>query len=349
MLTSADGSPDPTRDLADAADRWAAAHLPGLLEEAGRQAAEAVTAVLRRTMVDAALRQAASTLGGAPASGDGAAPVSGRIVSSTGAEVGRSDGATTRHRLGACYVFAVMAAGDAGSVDVSAPSVRLATVDDMAALVTDVDAVDYGPDRIQELLGDQKWVEERARAHDRVISAAMACGPVLPFRFLTVVRTQDDVEELLRRHAHSLRDGLSCVAGRQEWGVRILLDRRVMARALDGASASAPPSTGAAWLAARQRRQRIEDEMDAVASRLVDECHQRLSDCAERTALRPAGRQHDAEAGDTLLNASYLVAEDAVADFRVVAGELGERHDEIGLRVELTGPWAPYSFVEIQL
>jgi hypothetical protein len=43
-----------------------------------------------------------------------------------------------------------------------------------------------------------------------------------------------------------------------------------------------------------------------------------------------------------VLNAAYLVGEPELDEFRAALAGF----DPTGLRVELTGPWAPYSFTE---
>ncbi|MER6596745.1 GvpL/GvpF family gas vesicle protein, partial [Micromonospora purpureochromogenes] len=44
-----------------------------------------------------------------------------------------------------------------------------------------------------------------------------------------------------------------------------------------------------------------------------------------------------------VLNGAYLVETAGVAGFAALVRELADRHPEI--RLELTGPWPPYSFV----
>jgi hypothetical protein len=45
-----------------------------------------------------------------------------------------------------------------------------------------------------------------------------------------------------------------------------------------------------------------------------------------------------------VLNAAYLVERERVGEFAGLADRLAA--DETGIRVEVTGPWAPYSFVD---
>ena len=46
-----------------------------------------------------------------------------------------------------------------------------------------------------------------------------------------------------------------------------------------------------------------------------------------------------------LLNGAYLVASAKVERLRELVQQLTERHRDLGVRIELTGPWPPYNFV----
>jgi Gas vesicle synthesis protein GvpL/GvpF len=46
-----------------------------------------------------------------------------------------------------------------------------------------------------------------------------------------------------------------------------------------------------------------------------------------------------------LLNGAYLVERSTAAEFAALAKELDARDREIGLALELSGPFAPYNFV----
>lgn len=46
-----------------------------------------------------------------------------------------------------------------------------------------------------------------------------------------------------------------------------------------------------------------------------------------------------------VLNGAYLVHGSRVEDFKAAVEELGDAHRELGLELELAGPWPPYNFV----
>ena len=46
-----------------------------------------------------------------------------------------------------------------------------------------------------------------------------------------------------------------------------------------------------------------------------------------------------------VLNGAYLVERSSAGKFAALAKELDARHRQIGLALELSGPFAPYNFV----
>ena len=153
---------------------------------------------------------------------------------------------------------------------------------------------------------------EALLAHDRVVEAAMARGPVLPLRFGTVLADESRLaDELRARRAEFLR-GLELVRGRVEIGLRAVAKRT-------GAS------TGRAYV-----------EGLLQARRAGRDLHAPLAELAVASRLR--------ERGAGPLTASYLVDRVEATSFRARAEELAAARDE--LSVVVTGPWPPYSFAE---
>ena len=74
--------------------------------------------------------------------------------------------------------------------------------------------------------------------------------------------------------------------------------------------------------------ERIDDELCALA--------------ATRRLHRPQDPQLSGERGWMVLNAAYLVDDERAEDVRTAVTHLAGQRPEI--RLQLTGPWAPYSF-----
>ncbi|TMR97962.1 GvpL/GvpF family gas vesicle protein [Nonomuraea basaltis] len=245
----------------------------------------------------------------------------------------------------AVYLYAVTESRHAALprlAGVSGSPVRVVEHAGLAAVVSTVPLSEYGERALRENLENLAWLEATARAHHAVVRAVAALAPTAPVRLATVFHDDRRVGELLAERQPGIRQALSRVAGRAEWGVKVYGTAQVGPLSRTGDEGSRP---GTAYLRRRgaQRRGR-EDAARSLADR-AEQAHDRLASHAiachrHRLQDRRLSR-HD---GVMALNAAYLI-EDSHA-FAEAAAELATRWDD--MRVEVTGPWPAYSFTTIE-
>ncbi|MGW8990836.1 GvpL/GvpF family gas vesicle protein [Streptomyces zhihengii] len=248
------------------------------------------------------------------------------------------------------YAYAVVRAADgvgaaAGALaGVAGGPVRLtAGSRDPAVLlaVGDVPAADFREEALRRRLEELEWLETVARAHHAVVEALAAVTTVLPLRLATVYVDEAGARAALDEGARAFAERLSLLAGHREWGVKVYADP----------SAAPPPpapaadglSPGRSYLRQRreQRSGREEVYRDArTAAGRVEEAALRYA--AGRARHRVQQGTLAGAAGENVLNDAFLVADDRTEAFR--ADVAGAARGLTGVRVEVTGPWAPYSF-----
>ncbi|MFI0816454.1 GvpL/GvpF family gas vesicle protein [Streptomyces sp. NPDC021098] len=231
--------------------------------------------------------------------------------------------------------------------------VGLVETGELAAAVGPVPAGEFGEEALKARLEELPRLESLARGHHGVVAALTPLGAVLPLRLATVYRDEDRVRQVLQERRDAFLPLLERLTGRVEWGVKVYTDVREEAESAsengagDG-TGDAGLSPGRAYLAARRRRRRgTEDAWQAAvrtAARIADEAGEIA---VERVAHRPQrGELAKAGGGDgggeNIANDAYLVPADRAEDFR--ARVLAAAEGQQGVRVEVTGPWAPYSF-----
>ncbi|MFH8736478.1 MULTISPECIES: GvpL/GvpF family gas vesicle protein [unclassified Streptomyces] len=224
-------------------------------------------------------------------------------------------------------------------------SVALVTSDRDASIVLVVSRV--GADDFQEAalkrhLEDMAWLEAVARAHHSVIDALATRTDVLPLRLATVYLDNARAREVLDDRAAVFDEQLTRLAGHVEWGVKIYADPSAPTPAPATAEAGAL-SPGRAYLLQRKAQKGVRDQVYRAAQQAAE----RVELAGRRFAVGRA--RHRVQQGDlattgdeNVLNDAYLVSMDHAESFRSEAARAAEGLQ--GVRVEITGPWAPYSF-----
>jgi Gas vesicle synthesis protein GvpL/GvpF len=209
-------------------------------------------------------------------------------------------------------------------------------------VVADAPRVRFGAAAIERRLQDLDWVARCAVAHASLVEACLPARAVVPVKLFTLFDSDDRAVAQLARPSRTLDAVMRRVAGRAEWGVRIRLDARAKPQ---------PPRavrTGAQYLAAKRRaltarRRRVADDRAQA-----DRAFRRLAACAAGAVRRPLvpGSGDARGAAPVVLDAAFLVNGRRAARFRAAASRLAEELRRRGYRLELSGPWPPYHFVE---
>ncbi|MGW8380355.1 GvpL/GvpF family gas vesicle protein [Streptomyces sp. ODS28] len=254
------------------------------------------------------------------------------------------------------YVYAVLdedaaaAAHATGVRGVGGGPVEVLRHAGLAALVGPVPHTEFDEEPLRRNLEDLDWLERTARAHQGVVARAARRADVLPLRMTTVCRGEAGVRRLLAEGRARFAAALEALSGRVEWGVKVFAATpapgtpRADSPRTGGRSAPAA-GAGRAYLRQRSGARREAEAHAARADACAHEVHDALAALAERTRLyRPQHPQLSGTTAENLLNAAYLVPERHSEAFAERVGKLAER--EPAVRIELTGPWAPYSFAD---
>jgi hypothetical protein len=218
---------------------------------------------------------------------------------------------------------------------------RLLTHHGLIAVVSHVPERDFAEEPLRRHLEDLDWLTETARAHQQVIDALTAVTTPLPLRLATVFRDDSGVRVMMEEREDDFRRTLERLAGRVEWGVKVYVEPQ----AREAEPTTAKPASGRDYLMQRRTRAREHEDTWQRAERFAGRLHATLSAHADDARLHPPQNPALSKiSGPNVLNAAYLVPRAESEEFvEIVDRTKGE---ESGMRVELTGPWAAYSFVE---
>jgi hypothetical protein len=215
----------------------------------------------------------------------------------------------------------------------------------LTALVSEVAGADFDEARLREHVVDLAWVQSTARRHELVLEAIGAVATVIPMRMCTVYDSEDEIAQLLARESRALRDGLRYLEGKGEWGVK------VFSEPFAGAEQRADPSTDRGASGADFMRRRLrEREARADAAQQAEDAAQHVHEvldtvAADSVIVSPQSHENRDRPGEMLLNGVYLVQDESREEFRAQARALARSFANLGIELELTGPWPAYNFV----
>jgi hypothetical protein len=251
------------------------------------------------------------------------------------------------------YVYAVCRPFDtplqAQLTGVAGDPPRLLHHGGLAAVVSHVPEEDFAEEPLRAHLENLDWLTATARAHQGVIDALTVVTTPLPLRLGTVFRDDSGVRVMMEERQESFLRVLERLRGRVEWGVKVYADPPAesgpsAARdAGSGPDGPAKAASGRDYLRQRRTRMKAGEELWQRAEEFATRLHTSLGEFAEDARLHaPQNPALSGAAGRNVLNAAYLVPRTESEEFV----ELVDRTKDEGggMRVELTGPWAAYSF-----
>jgi hypothetical protein len=228
-----------------------------------------------------------------------------------------------------------------------------------AVLVSAVDAASYVPDQVEARVGELHWLAPRAEAHDRIVTAAADAVPVIPLPIFSLFRDDAAVRAMLAERREELRRLFARLHGAREYTVRVYRDEARLNAALASLSArvqelersAAGASPGQRYLLQRKLDEERRTELRRVSGEVAHATFARLGPIARAAVREPlpaaiagAEARGAASTQPAILNASFLVDDERLDEFRRHLSDVIALREQAGFRVEFTGPWPAYHF-----
>ncbi|WP_328529632.1 GvpL/GvpF family gas vesicle protein [Nocardioides sp. NBC_00368] len=212
---------------------------------------------------------------------------------------------------------------------------------DLEVVVSDLAAESFGEAAWAEHGEDTRWVTPVASAHHEVLQDLVDRGDVLPLQLPGIYRNDEALVAALESSRAHLEGVWRFLSGRVEWSLQ------VFPTSAPRKSEVPAPRSGREYLERRRSQQDERDEQRGRRERLLANTHEALAREAVASVVRaPLDSAVTGREEPMLLNSAYLVPREKERRFLRVAEE---HHNQLvvdaGMRVEVSGPWPPYSFV----
>ncbi len=228
---------------------------------------------------------------------------------------------------------------------------------DICVIVSEID-IDIFQNQVKSLLSGLTGfadnvpggTEEILQAHEDVVGALMESTTVVPFTFGTVLKDEAAATTLLLDDEAKFKKLLAKFADRAEWGVKVYADNQRFIKYALGSEAknsvAANVSQGTAYLLGKKLEEETKEHAAIQLANINEHIFQELEKYAYEGMLNKTlpqkltGKKHE-----MVLNTAFLVEKENVARFCQQEKILMEKYAPMGLELEMSGPWAAYSFI----
>lgn len=206
---------------------------------------------------------------------------------------------------------------------ISGAAIRLLQIDQLAVLVSDLNADTVSVNR------------ENALVHAAVVRSVLDRTTPLPCRFGTLV-IESQLRSYITTHKAALQTRFAHVRGCVEMSVKIIRELST-----NNHNASEEITTGTTFLEEKRRELLGSEANAAEATGISTWLHQQVEDLIkdEQVTMRPSEK--------LVLAAAHLVERDKIPQYKETVAAARESRPE--LHFLLSGPWPPYSFANIGL
>lgn len=215
------------------------------------------------------------------------------------------------------------------------------------ALVIDVPCELFLADDAEERLKDVSWLTPRAERHEKLVRAAMSQACVMPIGFGSVFSSVELLIESLAEHEASIGEFLVETDGATEWSLKLWTSRAgAIRRAKQEITQEHEDrvGSGTAYLLARRLNddaiKLAEDTVLGHAEDLIEHLGETILDAAERHASQP----EDEPDRWLVAHIALLIENEGMPEFDARLDSLAADFEALGIDLELSGPWPPYSF-----
>ncbi len=227
--------------------------------------------------------------------------------------------------------------------------VRTATLSALASYVPDTE---YNEDTLAKQQNNPQWIIDKVQACVSVVAFISSRRVIIPFRFGSVFSTEQSLKEKLDRHSHVFHELLQRLAGTEEWGVKVFASvasqaQQMVEGTLDQAAKSGM-SPGRRYMLKKQLLVSALSDAQRDLKEKADLIHRSLvTMTSAHQPGRPAIEPPNADKSICLMKSSYLVPNSNLSQFLAQIEDLTGRYEN--LHIQVSGPWAPYSFCHMDV
>ncbi len=202
---------------------------------------------------------------------------------------------------------------------------------------------------------DMGWIEEKARAHEKIVEQLMKENDLLPAKFCSIVSSKEGLKAFLADNYHEYARAFQRLKGHEEWNVKAYLDFEKLKQFVTDNTPEIRErremlsfmSETSKYLMKRKIDNLIHERTDKRYEAVIVYIAKALRAVSECEAFsKPEPPKHQQTQTPIVFKASYLIKKTKLQSFNQQLNELSDNLEPEGVSFEITGPWPPYTFVK---
>jgi hypothetical protein len=252
------------------------------------------------------------------------------------------------------YCYGVIGEGarlDSASISgFESGGLELVSFGDIIAVVSHVSEENFSQEAVDKKIKDISWLTENAQTHEDVVDSIMKQTTIIPMKFCTVFKSEENAESMLKERYADLKYNLNNLKGKVEIGVKVYFDSKDLKEKLKAKDSEIKAlelslkekTPGAAYFEEQKieilLKERMQEKVIGKGRTMFDKVKAISVDSRENELLNKK-----ATGKDMLLNSVFLVGEDKLDDFKREIEGIKSSHVE--LEIQMWGPFPPYNFI----
>lgn len=202
---------------------------------------------------------------------------------------------------------------------------------------------------------DMGWIEEKARAHERIVEQLMKENDLLPAKFCSIVSSKEGLQSFLADNYHEYVRAFQRLRGREEWSVKAYMSFEKLKRFIADNTQEIREriemlsfmSDTSIYLIKRKIDNLINERANKRFEAIVLYIAKTLRAVSENEAFSNLkSPKHQQTENPIVFNVSYLVPKTLLEGFNQQLNILSNELEPEGITFEVTGPWPAYTFVK---
>lgn len=206
--------------------------------------------------------------------------------------------------------------------------------------------------KIKKALKSPEQMKEVLLNHQQVLDQLMKKTTVVPFQFGTILKNKKGAEGMLKSSYVKFKRLLSKLKDKQEWGLRLFVDREKFRKRLTKKGKSLAKSeklvrqgAGTAYLLGQKMAKEAEEEAEERLALFSEQVYKQLGKVAFEAKITSSA-QRFSEKGEALVSVfAFLLTEGKIKKFQNQVEQVQTKYQPWGLRLKVSGPWPAYNFV----